>query len=155
MLKSIEGNFDNQEVHELLIKHFIELRAASPEGSAHVLDIPGLKVSSIKFWSLWQDDMLMGCGALKFLDKEHGEFKSIRIHDDFRKQGNSINVINHLINEAKKLNINRLSIETGAGDFFIPARKLFKKCGFEICEPFAHYKEDVNSVYLTKIINNN
>ena len=155
MLKSIEGNFDNQEVHELLIKHFIELRAASPEGSAHVLDIPGLKVSSIKFWSLWQDDLLMGCGALKFLDKEHGEFKSIRIHDDFRKQGNSINVINHLINEAKKLNINRLSIETGAGDFFIPARKLFKKCGFEICKPFAHYKEDVNSVYLTKIINNN
>ena len=155
MLKSIEGNFDNQEVHELLIKHFIEFRAASPKGSAHVLDILGLKVSSIKFWSLWQDDMLMGCGALKFLDKEHGEFKSIRIHDDFRKQGNSINVINHLINEAKKLNINRLSIETGAGDFFIPARKLFKKCGFETCKPFAHYKEDVNSVYLTKIINNN
>ena len=155
MLKSIEGNFDHPEVNELLTKHFIELRAASPEGSAHVLDIPGLKVSSIKFWSLWQDDMLMGCGALKFLDKEHGEFKSIRIHDDFRKQGNSINVINHLINEAKKLNINRLSIETGAGDFFIPARKLFKKCGFETCKPFAHYKEDVNSVYLTKIINNN
>ena len=155
MLKSIEGNFDNQEVHKLLVKHFIELRASSPEGSTHVLDIPGLKVPSIKFWSLWQDEMLMGCGALKFLDKEHGEFKSIRIHDDFRKQGNSINVINHLINEAKKLNINRLSIETGAGDFFIPARKLFKKCGFETCKPFAHYKEDVNSVYLTKIINNN
>ena len=149
MLKSIEGNFDNQEVHELLIKHFIELRAASPEGSAHVLDIPGLKVSSIKFWSLWQNGMLMGCGALKFLDKEHGEFKSIRIHDDFRKQGNSINVINHLINEAKKLNINRLSIETGAGDFFKPARKLFKKCGFIICEPFAEYKEDVDSCYMS------
>ena len=155
MLKSIEGNFDNQEVHELLIKHFIELRAASPEGSAHVLDIPGLKVSSIKFWSLWKDDMLMGCGALKFLDKKHGEFKSIRIHNDFRNQGNGINVINHLINEAKKLNIKRLSIETGAGDFFKPARKLFKKCGFETCKPFAHYKEDVNSVYFTKIINNN
>ena len=155
MLKSIEGNFDNQEVHKLLVKHFIELRAASPEGSAHVLDIPGLKVSSIKFWSLWQDEKLMGCGALKFLDKEHGEFKSIRIHNDFRNQGNGINVINHLINEAKKLNINRLSIETGAGDFFIPARKLFKKSGFNTCKPFAHYKEDVNSVYLTKIINNN
>ena len=152
MLKSIEGNFDNQEVHKLLIKHFIELRAASPEGSAHVLDIPGLKVSSIKFWSLWQNEMLMGCGALKFLDKEHGEFKSIRIHNDFRNQGNGINVINHLINEAKKLNINRLSIETGAGDFFIPARKLFKKCGFETCKPFAHYKEDINSVYLTMLI---
>ena len=154
MLKSIEGNFDNQEVHELLIKHFIELRAASPEGSAHVLDIPGLKVSSIKFWSLWQDDMLMGCGALKFLDKEHGEFKSIRIHDDFRKQGNSINVINHLINEAKKLDIKKLSIETGAGEFFISARKLFVKCGFKDCEPFSHYKKNVNSVYMSMLISN-
>ena len=77
MLKSIEGNFDDPEVHKLLTKHFIELRAASPEGSAHVLDIPGLKVPSIKFWSLYNNDELMGCGALKFLDKGHGEFKSI------------------------------------------------------------------------------
>ena len=150
MIKSVQGNFDNPEVHELLTKHFIELRAASPEGSAHVLDIPGLKVPSIKFWSLWQNDRLMGCGALKFLDKDHGEFKSIRIHDNFRGKGNGINVVNYLINEAKKLNITKLSIETGAGDFFISARKLFKNCGFETCEPFAHYIEDINSVYLTK-----
>ena len=152
MLKSIEGNFNNSEVNELLTKHFIELRAASPEGSAHVLDIPGLKVSSIKFWSLWDGEKLIGCGALKFLDKEHGEFKSIRIHDNFRKQGQGIKVINHLINEAKKLNIKRISIETGAGDFFIPARKLFKRTGFSECEPFAHYEVDINSVYLTKKI---
>ena len=152
MLKSIENNFDNPEVNELLTKHFVELRAASPEGSAHVLDIPGLKEPSIKFWSLWNEEKLIGCGALKFLDKNHGEFKSIRIHDNFRKKGNGINVINHLINEAKKLKVKRLSIETGAGDFFKPARKLFKNCGFEPCEPFAHYNEDINSVYLTKTI---
>ena len=155
MLKSIEGNFDNPEVNELLTKHFVELRAASPEGSAHVLDIPGLKVPSIKFWSLWDNEKLIGCGALKFLNKEHGEFKSIRIHDNFRNQGQGINVINHLIAEAKKLKIKRLSIETGAGAFFIPARKLFKKTGFVECEPFAHYKKDVNSVYLTKLIDIN
>ena len=155
MFKSLEDNFDNPKVHELLSKHFVELRAASPEGSAHVLDIPGLKVSSIKFWSLWQDENLIGCGALKFLDESHGEFKSIRIHDNFRNKGYGINVINHLINEAKKLKIKKLSIETGAGDFFLPARKLFKKCKFEECQPFAHYKEDVNSVYLTKIIDTN
>jgi len=154
MLKSVEGNFDNPEVNELLVKHFVELRAASPEGSAHVLDIPGLKVPSIKFWSLWYENKLIGCGALKFLDNGHGEFKSIRIHDNFRKQGHGVNVINHLIKEAKKLKIRRLSIETGAGDFFIPARRLFKKTGFIVCEPFAHYKKDVNSVYLTKLIDN-
>ena len=155
MLKSIEGNFDHPEVNELLIKHFVELRAASPEGSAHVLDIPGLKVPSIKFWSLWEKDMLMGCGALKFLDEKHGEFKSIRIHDNFRKKGNGVNVVNHLIKEAKKLNIKRLSIETGAGNFFEPARKLFKNCGFKPCKPFAHYREDINSIYLTRLIINN
>ena len=154
MIKSIEGNFEHPEVNELLTKHFIELRAASPEGSAHVLDIPGLKVSSIKFWSLWEDEKLMGCGALKFLDKEHGEFKSIRVHDDFRNKGKGTKVIKHLINEARKLEIKRISIETGAGKFFEPARKLFQKCNFERCEPFAHYKKDINSLYLTKLIDN-
>ena len=154
MLKSIEGNFDHPEVNELLIKHFIELRAASPKGSAHVLDIPGLKIPSIKFWSLWQDEKLLGCGALKFLESGHGELKSIRVHDNFRNKGNGIKVINHLIDEAKKLNIKRLSIETGAGKFFEPARKLFKECNFELTKPFAHYKEDENSIYLTKLINN-
>ena len=154
MIKSIEGNFDHPEVNELLSKHFIELRKASPEGSAHVLDIPGLKVSSIKFWSLWEDDKLMGCGALKFLNKGHGEFKSIRVHDVYRGKGNGIKVIKHLIEEAKKLNITRISIETGAGKFFEPARKLFQKCNFKPCEPFAHYKEDINSLYLTKLIDN-
>ena len=154
MLKSIEGNFDNPEVHELLIKHFIELRSVSPEGSTHVLDIDGLKDPSIKFWSLWEKNDLMGSGALKFLDKEHGEFKSIRVSDRFRSEGNGSKIINHLINEAKKLSIIRLSLETGAGDFFLNARKLFNKCGFEPCEPFSHYKNDINSVYMTMLINN-
>ena len=152
MLKSIEGNFDNPEVNKLLAKHFIELKAASPDGSAHVLDIPGLKDPSIKFWSFWENDRIFGCGALKLLSKDHGEFKSIRIHDNFKNRGNGIKVIKHLIDEAKKLKIKRISLETGAGKFFDPARKLFKKCDFTPCKPFAHYKEDVNSIYLTKLI---
>ena len=154
MIKSIEGNFDHPEVNELLTKHFIELRAASPEGSAHVLDIPGLKIPSIKFWSLWENNRLMGCGALKFLNHKHGEFKSIRVHDKFRNRGYGIKIIIHLIDEAKKLDIERISIETGAGKFFEPAKKLFKKCDFKPCKPFAHYKEDINSLYFTKLISN-
>ena len=149
MLKSIEGNFNHPEVNELLIKHFVELKEASPEGSAHVLDIEGLQVPSIKFWSLWEDEHLMGCGALKFLEKNHGEFKSIRVADEFRKKGIGERIINHLIEEAKKLKISKLSIETGAGDFFLPARNLFSKFGFKSCPPFAHYKDDPNSCYYT------
>ena len=154
MIKSIDGNFDNPEVHALLVKHFIELRSVSPVGSTHVLDIDGLKDSTIKFWSLWENDQLMGIGALKFLDKEHGEFKSIRVNDKFRNQNNGLKIIDHLINKAKGLNIKKISIETGAGEFFLPARKLFLSCGFKVCEPFSHYKEDINSIYFTKLISN-
>ena len=148
-MKSIEGNFDNLEVNSLLKKHFIELRSVSPAGSTHVLDIEGLKDPSIKFWSLWENNKLVGCGALKFLEKNHGEFKSIRVADEFKKKGIGERIINHLIEEAKKLKISKLSIETGAGDFFLPARNLFSKFGFKSCPPFAHYKDDPNSCYYT------
>ena len=102
---------------------------------------------------MWENDQLIGCGALKFLDKEHGEFKSIRVADKFRKNGFGIKIIKHLLNEAKKLNIKKISIETGAGNFFKPARELFILCGFRDCKPFAHYKKDVNSVYMSLLIN--
>ena len=148
-MKSIEGNFDNPDVNALLKKHFVELRSVSPAGSTHVLDIAGLKDNTIKFWSLWENNEIIGCGALKFLEKGHGEFKSIRVADNFRKKGNGEKIINHLIIEAKKLNIVKLSVETGAGNFFLPARKLFSKFGFKECPPFAHYKKDPNSCYYT------
>ena len=146
-MKVIENNFDNAEVNHLLTKHFIELRSVSPDDSCHVLDIKGLKDSSIKFWSFWDNNQLIGCAALKFLDDEHGEFKSIRVEDNSRGKGFGKKIISHLIEVAKNEGIKRLSIETGAGDFFKSARKLFKKFGFKTCRPFADYKEDLNSCY--------
>ena len=85
-MKSIENNFDDPKVNELLNKHFFELRSVSPEGSTHVLDIAGLKDPSIRFWSLWEHNELLGCGAIKIFNDEHGEFKSIRVADKFRKK---------------------------------------------------------------------
>ena len=149
MIKSIENNFDHPKVNHLLIKHFIELRSVSSKGSTHVLDIPGLKDPSIKFWSLWNNNHLIGCGALKFIGQNHGEFKSIRVSDDFRNKGIGNKIISHLIIQAKKLGVKKLSIETGSGNFFLPARKLFEYFKFSKCKPFAHYKEDPNSCYYT------
>ncbi len=147
-MESIEGNFDNSEVNELLLYHFKELRSVSPEGSTHVLDIPGLKDPSIKFWSIWENSKLVGCGAIKFFDQKHGEFKSIRVTNEFRKKGYGEKILKHLLIKAKNLNLRKLSIETGSGDFFKPARQLFQKIGFKKCSPFAHYKEDPNSCYM-------
>ena len=153
-MKTLEGNFDNPEVNQLLKKHFIELRSVSPEGSTHVLDIKGLKDKSIKFWSIYEDDELIGCGALKFLDPKHGEFKSIRVADSFRNKGNGKKIIKVLIQKSRQLNIQKISVETGSGEFFLPARKLFKNLGFKECKPFSHYVEDPNSCYMSLNIEN-
>tara|TARA_B100000470_G_C19427247_1_gene231364 strand:- start:29 stop:490 length:462 start_codon:yes stop_codon:yes gene_type:complete len=153
-MKSLEGNFDNPEVNKLLIKHFEELRSVSPADNCHVLDITGLKNSNIKFWSLWENELLIGCGALKFLEEGHGELKSIRVAEPFKGKAYGIKVIQHLILEAKKLNINKLSLETGSGEFFAPARKLFEKAGFKTCNPFAGYKKTLDSCYMDLLISN-
>jgi len=153
IMKSIENNFENPLVNKLLTKHFIELKSVSPVGSTHVLDIEGLKDKSIKFWSLWEYEALIGCGALKFFNEKHGEFKSIRVEDKFRGQGYGKKIINYLSTKAKTDGIELLYVETGSGKFFEPARKLFLRCGFKPCKPFAHYKDDPNSCYYKLIIN--
>ena len=111
------------------------------------MDIPGLKDPSIRFWSLWDEEELIGCGALKTLEPYHGEFKSIRVADKFRKMKIGQKIISHLIDRSKQLGFKKLSVETGSGEFFAPARKLFESFGFKACKPFAHYKEDPNSCY--------
>ena len=148
-MKTIESNFEDPEVNQLLKKHFVELRSVSPEGSTHVLDIKGLQNKSIKFWSIYEHRKLIGCGALKFLDSNHGEFKSIRVADSFRKKGYGKKIITVLFDKSRKLGINKISVETGSGEFFLPARRLFKKFGFEECEPFSHYINDSNSCYMS------
>ena len=148
-MKTIESNFEDPEVNQLLKNHFVELRSVSPEGSTHVLDIEGLQNKSIKFWSIYEQHKLIGCGALKFLDRNHGEFKSIRVADSFRKKGYGKKVITVLFEKSRELGINKISVETGSGEFFLPARKLFKDFGFEECGPFSHYTKDTNSCYMS------
>ena len=148
-MKTIESNFEDPEVNQLLKKHFVELRSVFPKGSTHVLDIEGLQNKSIKFWSIYEHHKLIGCGALKFLDSNHGEFKSIRVADSFRKKGYGKKVISVLFEKSKELGINKISVETGSGEFFLPARRLFKEFGFEECEPFGHYVNDSNSCYMS------
>ena len=147
-MKAVENNFNDIKVDELLKKHFIELRSVSPAGSTHVLDIDGLKNETIKFWSIWDIENLIGCGAIKILSKYDGEFKSIRVNDKFRERGYGKKIISILISKSKDIGIKNIFIETGSGKFFEPARKLFKSCGFEKCDPFSHYKNDPNSCYM-------
>ncbi|QYX65099.1 GNAT family N-acetyltransferase [Shewanella putrefaciens] len=140
------------EIAALLQEHLDDMWATSPPESVHALDLDGLRQPNIRFWTLWDGNNLAGCGALKWLDAEHAEIKSMRTAAPYKQQGVASKILQHLINDAKAAGVKRLSLETGSMDFFNPARLLYSKFGFENCDPFADYRLDPNSVFMTKKI---
>jgi putative acetyltransferase len=137
-------------VIELLEYHVRCAQAVSPPESCHALDVEGLRRPEITFWTIWQGEELAGCIALKMLDAEHGEIKSMRTADAFLRQGVASKLLQHLLAEATRRGVRRLSLETGAEDYFTPAREFYTKFGFTEREPFGNYRVDPNSVFLTK-----
>lgn len=137
------------EIARLLEQHLQDMRRVSPPESVHALDLEGLRAPEITFWTVWEGTVLAGCGALKELEANHGEIKSMRTAPEFRNQGVAGLMLRHLIAEARARNYNRLSLETGSMDFFEPARRLYRRFGFDPCGPFSTYVEDSNSVFMT------
>lgn len=136
------------EIAALLQEHLNDMNAVSPPESKHALDLAALKASDISFWTLWQQQQLAGCVALKHLNTRQAEIKSMRSATAFRGQGLGKLLLQHVIGEAKGRGYQRLYLETGAMEYFAPARALYLSFGFEPCGPFAGYKEDPNSVFM-------
>lgn len=151
-MKIILDDLKGSEIAALLTEHLEDMRATSPPESVHALDLDGLRQPNIRFWTLWDGRNLAGCGALKWLDAEHAEIKSMRTAATYKQQGVASQILQHLINDAKAAGVQRLSLETGSMTFFQPARSLYAKFGFELCGPFADYVLDPNSVFMTKNI---
>lgn len=138
------------QVANLLEEHLHSMTLHSPPESIHALDLDGLKKPEITFWSVWERDELLGCGALKELDAQHGELKSMRTSTSHLRKGVAKRLLEYIIEEAKRRGYRRLSLETGSMDAFEPARRLYLSFGFQDCEPFSDYMEDPNSVFMTK-----
>ena len=137
------------EIAALLAEHLADLAPISPPESRHALDLEGLRQPAITFWSVWQDAELLGCGALKELDAGHGEVKSMRTAKAHLRKGVAARLLQHMIAEARRRGYRRLSLETGAMAYFAPAHRLYHKVGFVPCAPFAGYKVDPNSLFMT------
>mgnify|MGYP003714243187 CR=1 FL=1 len=149
-MKIIVDDLKGPEIAQLLTEHLDDMRATSPPESKHALDIASLQDKRITFWTLWDNDKLAGCIALKELDHNHAEIKSMRTSKEFARQGVATRLLQHLIQESKQRGYQQLSLETGSMDYFKAARSLYLKHGFETCSPFADYAEDPNSVFMTK-----
>jgi putative acetyltransferase len=145
-IDDLSGN----EIAAFLEEHITEMKAVTPPKSKHALDLDGLRKPEITFWTVWDGERLVGCGALKELDPGHGELKSMRTAATARRSGTATAILLHIIREANRRGYRRLSLETGALPFFEPARRLYAKFGFIPCGPFSTYTEDPNSVFMTK-----
>ena len=150
MLKIVEGGLDDRQVLAMLRFHFDTNIAVTPPGSAHVFDVSRLKQSDVFFWTAWNDDALMGTGALKLLDSSHGEIKSMHTLQTARRSGIGAAMLQHIMEQAKTKCLKRLSLETGSFAFFAPARALYARYGFEECAPFGDYSLDPNSTFMTR-----
>ncbi|MDX5407820.1 MAG: GNAT family N-acetyltransferase [Chromatiaceae bacterium] len=142
-------NLTGGEVIALLREHLTDMYATSPPESVHALDVDALKASNIRFFSAWQGDNLAGCVAIKTLDSQMAELKSMRTATAFRGQGVGQALLQFIIDHAKAQGFSTLSLETGTQDYFVPARSLYRKFGFTDCGPFGQYKLDPNSHFMT------
>lgn len=135
-----------------LADHVAQMRAVSPPGSSHALDLDALRAPGVTFWTAMRDGEILGCGALKALGGQHGEIKSMRTAPERQNQGVASAILRHIIAESARAGFRRLSLETGSFEFFAPARGLYEKYGFTYCPPFADYREDPHSVFMTKVL---
>ena len=136
-------------IRALLNEHLQNMYELTPPESVHALNLEKLRAPDITFWTAWEDDLLLGCGALKELDPKHGEIKSMRTPFAHRRKGAGRAILAHIIEAAKGRSYERLSLETGAAEAFKPAHKLYESFGFTDCGPFGDYTEDPNSVFMT------
>ena len=137
-------------IAEFLREHLENMAENSPLESMHALSLEELRKPEITFWSVWSDTELLGCGALKELDPQHGEIKSMRTASIHRRRGVAAKLLERILEEAKRRNYKRVSLETGSMDAFAPAHNLYSRFGFKECGPFADYTEDPNSLFMTK-----
>jgi putative acetyltransferase len=151
-VKIIPDDLSGPEIIAFLDEHLNEMRSTTPLESKHALDLDALRKPEVTFWSVMDGDTVVGCGAIKRLDAGHAELKSMRTAPARKRSGIASLLLEHIITEAKHRGFTRLSLETGADEFFRPARKLYEKFGFEYCEPFAGYRLDPNSVFMTRTL---
>jgi putative acetyltransferase len=140
------------EIRALLEAHLRSMHELSPPESVHALDIDTLRQPDITFWTVWEGNELLGCGALRALTPTHGEIKSMRTAEAHRGRGVARAVLDRILEEAKSRSYDRLSLETGSMKAFEPAQKLYASSGFSYCAPFGSYLDDPNSVFMTKAL---
>ncbi len=140
------------DIRELVQAHLTEMAGNKDALTSHALGLDSLQADDITFFAVREGETLTGCGALKELDKTHGEIKSMHTAHRFRRRGVSAAMLFHILKLAKERGYKRLSLETHPGPEYKPARTLYERFGFEDCGPFGDYEDHEFSGFMTKAV---
>ena len=143
----VRDDLSHPEVVRLVELHLRAAFANSPPGAVFALDLSGLRAADVTLWTAWEGEMLLGMGALKRLDTDHGELKSMRTAPVQLRRGVARTMLEHLIAEARARGYRRLSLETGSNAPFAAARALYEAAGFVECGAFGGYSDTEFSRY--------
>ncbi len=149
-----EDDLSGAEIQKLLRHHLEHMAEVTPSEYVFALPIDKLRQSDVTFWSVWDRELLIGCGALREISEDHGEVKSMRTIDEYQRKGVGRHLLNFIIREAKERGYTRLSLETGSQTAFEPARSMYEHFGFKYSGPFAEYKENPSSVFMSLCLRN-
>ena len=136
------------QVHALLEEHLANMYELSPAEQVFALDLNKLRADDITFWTVWEEEELVGCGALKELTPTHGEIKSMRTPAAARGRGAGRAVLAQIISVAQQRGYKKLSLETGTHAAFEPAHNLYRSKGFVMSGLFGSYLPNEHSVFM-------
>jgi putative acetyltransferase len=152
-MRILEDDLTGAAIAALLEEHLADMHSITPAESVHAMDLEALRADpNVTFWSLWEGDDLLGCGALKVFAADQGEIKSMRTSEAYRRRGVAARILEHIIEQSRSRGLEALYLETGSMAEFTAARALYERYGFEYCEPFADYAEDSNSVFMRRAL---
>ncbi len=134
----------------LMTRHTADMHSDTPPESIHMMDAAQLAIPAVSFFVLREAGVPVAMGAIKRIDADHAEIKSMHVLTEARGRGLSKLMLDHLLSDAAQSGFARLSLETGVQPTFVAARKLYAKAGFVECPPFEGYWDDPNSVFMTK-----
>lgn len=146
------GDLEDARVTGLLVLHAQRARAETALGCAHALDPEAFRSPEIQLWTAWEGEVLVGVGAWKRLYATQGELKSFYTVESARGRGIAGLILTRIIERARGEGIRRLSLETGSWPYFEPARRFYRRHGFEVGPPFGSYEENPNSVFMTRLL---
>jgi len=140
MLEIREDDLTGAATRGLVALHLSGMRQNTPEGHVFALDVSALKAPGVSFWTAWDGAEVAGMGALKDLGDGTGELKSMRTDPAHLRKGVAAALLEHIIAEAGRRGLTRLSLETGRGEAFEPALALYRRRGFVDGGAFADYE---------------